>query len=507
VCDRSVIVRQGKNGGMTMRWWFNLFGGNQRAGAKAMPGLVSQISDPPPKDVVLPAALKELKDVYESAMVEAKERFDAESRRALQSLNKACAVGTSITERLESGLSGYLSTLARVKRHRWRHTLWFVGLLLICVVLDFVPTKLVMDSAFQSEIIEPVLCGGTSDCLIDRDLMLVMAVLAFLSVVMIIGHVAAVFAGGDYFDDIRTTVGWVVIASAVGVILALTVARFVHEQETSEDLYLKHLAGLQERLDEAKMGDPLSKSSETVVLTKQLDKLSSPEGKEKWLGLKRWRMISNASLFTILTVVVFFGAMWASLVHRYKDLDHLRRQRTVTRAYKKAVRALSRLDSCYQTFLNAVEDFRQSAQREVAEFCRGAEKEAANSGMEPGQWRLFMEVLKAVQTSFNTSLQLPGNIANPAKTSLPADDLDWGHHAAVQSFFDKLVLYDALEQGGRDAIDIGQEMPDSVLPRICPSPRAAPGARHACATDEEIKKKYQAGFKLGAALLAAETTH
>ncbi len=498
-----------------MRWFYRLFRVNFWEGRKSAKDILSQLGNDragtPKDDPVIPAYLITIKNAYENAMVEALDGYVSGISPDQFRLNKTATQGAENIQLMQTGLFDHLRKRLAALRNPIRNTLIFVVLMVLLVFLDFAPTKLVFDSILQHEPIVPMLCSvpeasaaagalaaDAENCLIDRDVISMIAILGFLAAVVMMGHFCAAQVGGEYFDGSRSALGWAMIIITVLSILVLTIARVNHEIGVVEQKYATHLRDMKEQTVESR----LQKSAETAVLERSLSIASSEEGKSAWMQQYYLRVAGNAGIFTVLSLLVFLAAFFLSLWHKYIDFDHYRRQRTLIYTRLLAEKIRSGMEIRYNRLRHELEEYQQSAQREMGEFFQGAEKGARKLGLEPAQLDKLHACFRRIQEKFNSVLKMPEGLDKPEFSVFPRGELDWGE--TYKTFLEHLVFYDAFEKGGLDAINVREPNPGSILTRVSLSINDA----------EEVHKKslpeisrantithYEAGYKEGQGVL------
>lgn len=491
-----------------MRFWRNLLHSNYRAGKKAVKAIAAQMSQhdggsftvPNEESIVLPAHLIELKDAYENAMANRYEDvYLRKTRKLASSLDVACVRGTENIQLMRSGIFHWLS-VQKLMEH-WKILVWagFILGLIMLMMLDFAPSTLVFNTLMEDEGIVPMICrsyaipaeGGPSQCvsyLFDRETITLVAIIAFLFGVVMIGHILAKIFFGEYYDSNVSAVGWAILVVIVLVFIVLSGIRYFHEERVSLQKYEKETSRLELDIMNAPSDD----------LTKQLNYLQSAEGKTAFLSEDRWKNIFASSLFSIISLIIMLVAVYLSLWREHGDIRYLIRQRKfiTSRIAVEVIR--TELENITNALTANISQLRQSAQREVAEFLEGVEVGIASENTE--QRKATMEFSKLIREVFNKSLNMPDQISDQQTTRLPASEMDWG--AQYLSFIENTFFYDAFEKGAQDAVNTGVRNPKSICAAISPSISEKEKLRRDMPNinDGRIDEQYEAGYIEGSTI-------
>ncbi len=488
-----------------MQFWRNLFRSNYRAGKRATQTMAAQVTGGDgalvcPENPILPAHLIELKDTYENAMVS---RFEGDylrkTRKLAAKLDVACVAGIENIQLMRSGIFHWLSVQQLMKR--WGIVVWvlfFLGMATLAV-LDFAPATLVFNTLMEDEGIVPMICremaapaaGGPLQCvryLLDRETITLVAILAFLFGVVMIGHVLAKIFLGEFFDRNISGIGIGLLIVTVGVFVMLSGIRFVHEEKVSLQKYEEEKS----RLEIAIMNAPPS----AVSLEQQMNYMQSADGKAAFLSGYFWKNIFASSLFSIISLIIMLIAVYLSLWREYGDIRYMIRQRKFITSRIAAEEIRTELESFSNSLIAKLSQLRQSAQREVAEFFGGVE--AGIDPAAPVALRMaILECSRTMRTAFNDSLSIPAAITDHASTRLPESELDWGSQYCT--YIENAVFYDAFEKGAQDAVNMGVRNPKSISASLTTTIALTEAWKkaHPNINDTRLDVEYEAGYVEG----------
>jgi len=484
-----------------MRFWRNLFHSNSRAGKKAIQVIAAQLINkedgsfavPGKENIALPAHLVELKDTYENAMATRYEDFYLRKTRKLtEELDNTCMRGIENIQLMRSGIFHWLSVQKAMEKYRiWVWAVFVLGLAAL-TVLDFAPTTLVFNTLMEDEGIVPMICrsfaapaeGGPPQCisyLFDRETITLVAILAFIFGVVMIGHILAKIFFGEYFDRNMSVVGKGILAVTVAIFFVLSGIRFFHEERVSLQKYENEVS----KIELAVMNAPSDN------LARQASNLQSTEGKTAFLSEYRWKNIFASSLFSIISLIIMLIAIYLSLWREHGEIRYLIRQRKFITSRIRAEEIRSELENISNSFTSKLSQLRQSAQREVAEFLEGVEGGIASENS--AQLTAIMGFSRLMREVFNESLKTPDAISDKEKTRLPSSEMDWGSQHL--SFIENSLFYDAFEKGAQDAVNIGVRNPNSICAALSLSIALKKDMPNV--NDERLEVEYQAGYDEG----------
>lgn len=486
-----------------MQFWRNLFRSNYRAGVRSVQAITDQVTQADgtfavPENPVLPAHLIELKDAYENTMVTRYEdNYLRKTRKLASNLDVACVSGIENIQLMRSGIFHWLS-VQRLMKH-WGILVWagFVLGLVLLMAIDFAPATLVFNTLMEDEGIVPMFCrqfavpaeGGPPQCvnyLFDRETITLFAILAFLFIVVMIGHVLAKIFLGEYFDRNVSGMGKVILVVTVAVFFILSGIRFFHEERVS----LQKYEAEKSRLELAILNAPSSADSLAQA------NLQSAEGKAAFLSQDRWKNIFASSLFSIISLSIMLIAVYLSLWREHGDIRYLIRQRKfiISRITVEEIR--TELEGFSNSFNAKISQLRQSAQREVAEFIEGVEA-GVESGASHALRMAILECSRTMRKTFNDNLSIPADIAKSDSSRLPESELDWG--SSYCSFIENTLSYDAFDKGAQDAVNTGIRNPKSICAALTTTIALTEKWKvaHPKVNDDWLDEQYGAGYVEG----------
>lgn len=311
-----------------------------------------------------------------------------------------------------------------------------------------------------------------------RDLIMAFATVGFLAGVVMMGHIVAKLIASTYLDGEVPTFG--IGLAAVMLALFITVAglRYENELRTQEENYAAYVKDFEKRV--------ALDTSETK------DVLTIDQWKPGYMG----RAGFHASMFVMISLMIFIAAVYLSLWRVYGDIRMITRRFKHIRYRVKVAALTARLRSEHNALTNRWEKLRQSAQIEVEQFMSGIEQGINEKKFELRERQRMQQIMRHVAHLFNEWMQLPEIYQHSDQVSLPGSEEEWGMRYGV--FMTEAARFEAFSKGAIDAFNHGKSNPDSGADAI--SEHLSVGATQKLLpgiTPEEMKNQYDAGFVEG----------
>ncbi len=428
---------------------------------------------------MLPSELHEIREAYETKSVDFVERFRQRTAPLLKELDVTCEKGLTNMTLLRIDQFSYLKTLGFM--NRWKPAVWILFILTITglTLLDIAPSLLIFEGLMENDSVTIGRLIGSSDETM-RDLILLLATVGFLTGVVGTAHVVAKVIGSSYLDGEVPAFG---IAFALFVaILFVVVAglRYGHEVSTQEDSYASYTKDFEKK-------KALGMATTDKVLTI-----------DQWRPGYLTRAGFHASMFVLISLMIFLIAIYVSLWKMYGDLRLLTRRFKHFRYRVTAAKLSAQLRSEDYDLTNRWQKLRQSAQVEAQQFLVGVRK-----GMDlkdpPYDYQTRMQMQQAIDhisNLFGKVVRLPAAFTQTEKASIPANEEEWGMRYGT--FCAEAALFDAFSKGAVDAFYHGERNPNSIVDAV--SDHSAPGTDKRLmpvVTKTEMEIQYTAGFVEG----------
>lgn len=426
----------------------------------------------------LPSPLNEARQAYENQVIMSIQRFTAETEKPKRRLSEIAERGISNLSLMRADLFYYLSVLAKIHHFWWFVWPLFIGGLLVLSALDFAPTMLVFQSLMSSDQIEIGSAFGLAPA-DARSYMLLAATLAFLVMIVSIGHVSAKFIGSSYLDGEVPVAGWALAVFMIIVFVTVSGIRFEHEQNTAHADYNTYIMALEK---EALTGNSTEK----------------PTTEKAFVEARFWSSVFHSGIFVIISLMIFIVAGYLSLWRVYGDI------RMIVRRHKhiKCRILCSELDAEMQAAHNALhyewENLRQSAQLEVEQVHFGVNLAMHDNrslfGADTTRQQI-QSLMHRISRRFSELLKLPQSYKETSKEWMPTTEETWG--LRYSTFFTEIAKWEAFYKGALDGMYTGTSNPDSVPVASFTSNPKYSGDHHPAVSKLEIDTQYEAGFKEG----------
>lgn len=425
----------------------------------------------------LPAPLNEARQAYENQAIMSIQRFTADIEKPKRRMIEVAERGISNLSLMRSDLFHYLSVLAKMHHFWWIVWPLFIGGLLVLSALDFAPTTLVFQSLMTGDSIDIVGIEPTT----ARSYMLLAATLAFLMMIVSIGHIAAKFIASSYLDGEVPIAGWALAAFMIIVFVTVAGIRFEHEQHTAESAYADHVMELERQ---ALQGTAIEK-----IITKK-----------EFVDERFWPNAFHSAIFVIISLMIFISAGYLSLWRVYGDIRMIVRRHKHIKCRMLCSKLNAEMQVAYNIFHNEWENLRQSAQLEVEQFHRGIHLAmSANRALfgDDATCKAMHSQIHLTSRKFSELLKLPESYNENSKVWMPTTEEEWG--LRYSTFFTEMVLWEAFTKGALDGMNHGISNPDSVLDAVAVvtnDPKYS-GNHHPAVSMLEIGTQYQSGFVEG----------